>query len=139
MKYFTHSEIFYTQHTDIWSNVLTTLTALSISASENMISGDFPPNSNDTFFTLLPAALDKMGGGANRISCSQSHQPHLFIMVFPTSVDPVKPILRTRGCSERTCPAIAPGPGTILTTPLGIPARTVNSANLRAVNGVTCK
>ena len=44
---------------------LTNLTALSISASENTINGDFPPNSNDTFFTLLPAALDKMGGATN--------------------------------------------------------------------------
>ena len=59
------------------------------------------------------------------------------MIVFPTSVEPVKPILRTSGCSDNTWPAIAPGPGMILTTPLGIPAWTVSSANFRAVNGVT--
>jgi len=36
---------------------LTNLTAFSKSASAKIINGDLPPSSNDTFFTLLIAAL----------------------------------------------------------------------------------
>ena len=31
------------------------------------------------------------------------------MIVFPTSVEPVKPILRTPGCSDNTWPVISPG------------------------------
>ena len=58
------------EYNGVWF-VLTNLTALSMSASANIISGDFPPSSNDTFFTLL-AELHKVGG-ATKIN-SQSHQ-----------------------------------------------------------------
>ena len=47
------------------------LTAFSKSASEKMMSGDFPPNSRETFLTLETAA-----------EC---------MICLPTSVDPVKP------------------------------------------------
>ena len=61
--------------THLADSALTTLTALSRSQSEKMMSGDLPPSSRDTFLTLLRAAL--------------------FMMVWPTPVDPVNPTFRT--------------------------------------------
>lgn len=92
-------------------------TALLRSQSEKMMRGDFPPSSRETFFTLLRAQL--------------------FMMCFPTSVEPVNPIFRTSGWSESLWPTSEPDPGRMLTTPLGMPAFRVSSANFKAVSGVT--
>jgi hypothetical protein len=58
-------------------------------------------------------------------------------IVRPTSVDPVKAIFATSGCSTRRCPQVRPGPATTLTTPSGIPASAAISAKRRAVRGVS--
>lgn len=58
--------------------LLTSLTALSKSQSENITKGDLPPNSRDTFFRLESA--------------------HDLIMTFPISVLPVNPSFLTSGC-----------------------------------------
>lgn len=59
------------------------------------------------------------------------------MIVFPTGVEPVKPSLRTFGCSDRACPTVDPFPVIILITPGGKPALAANSANFNAVNGDT--
>mmetsp|Transcript_39544 Transcript_39544/g.99691 ORF Transcript_39544/g.99691 Transcript_39544/m.99691 type:complete len:322 (-) Transcript_39544:1907-2872(-) len=92
-------------------------TERSKSESAKMINGLLPPSSRDTFFTL--PAQDAM-------------------MCFPTSVEPVKPSLRTSGWSAMACPHTDPEPGRMFTTPGGMPAFTVSSANFSAVNGDTC-
>jgi len=46
----------------------------------------------------------------------------------PTSVEPVKPILPTSGCSTRRLPALRPGPDTTFRTPGGRPASVHSSA-----------
>ena len=68
--------------------VLTFLTARSRSQSSKMTRGDLPPSSSDTFFRL-ESAQERM-------------------MVWPTSVLPVKPSLRTRGWLAIALPASEP-------------------------------
>lgn len=110
-------------------------TALSMSQSEKMIKGDFPPSSSDVFFKLEFAQ--------ERIT------------IFPVSVLPVKPSFRTTGCSASAWPITLPAchlcistlrlcfnsriplPVTMLMTPGGMPARAASSANFKAVNGHT--
>src|SRR5919109_2952843 len=72
-----------------------------MSAASVTIDGDLPPSSSVTFFTV-PLA-----------SC---------MIRRPTSVDPVKAILSTRGEITSSSPAAAPGPDSTLTTPSGMPA-----------------
>ena len=55
----------------------------------------------------------------------------------PTSVEPVKPIFATSGCSTSRCPTTRPGPTTTLTTPSGIPASRIRSARRSAESGVS--
>ena len=55
----------------------------------------------------------------------------------PTSVDPVKAILATRGCSTSRRPHSLPGPGTTLSTPSGIPAASAVRSSSSAVSGVS--
>ena len=55
----------------------------------------------------------------------------------PTSVEPVKAILATSGCSTRRWPHSRPGPATTLTTPSGSPASSASSAKRSAVSGVS--
>ena len=87
-----------------------------MSASGNIIVGDLPPSSKDTFFKLPDAAL---------------------VIIFPTSVEPVKATLSTIGCSAKGAPASSPKPVTILSTPSGnIPASFIISINLKADKGV---
>ena len=82
--------------------------AASIWASSKTMNGALPPNSIETFFTV-------------RADCSMS--------ILPTSVEPVKVILRTIGF-EVISPPIAPAePVTTLNTPAGTPARSANSAS----------
>lgn len=70
-------------------NKPTILTALSRSQSSNMISGDFPPNSSETFFRFEFAQV--------------------LMITFPTPVLPVNPSLRTSGCLAIALPASEPG------------------------------
>ena len=60
----------------------------------------------------------------------------LAIICFPTSVEPVKAILSTSGCSTSGAPAVSPNPGTMLITPAGKPASSINSAKYNADSGV---
>ena len=57
---------------------------------------------------------------------------------LPTSVEPVKTILRTSGCLTRCSPATAPLPGTTWKTSSGSPACKASSARRSAVSGVYC-
>src|ERR687892_1328785 len=76
-------------------------TAKSRSTSSSTIDGDFPPSSSVQRL-IVPLA-----------SC---------MIRRPTSVEPVKAILSTRGETTSSSPAAAPGPDSTLTTPSGIPA-----------------
>ena len=90
--------------------------AASTSASGKTIVGDLPPSSRETFFKLPAAA---------------------FVIIFPTSVDPVNATLSTIGCSANGAPASSPNPVTIFKTPLGNkPESWIISINLSADNGV---
>ena len=55
----------------------------------------------------------------------------------PTSVEPVKPIFATSGCSISRCPTTEPLPVTTLRTPSGIPASSASSASRSAESGVS--
>ena len=59
------------------------------------------------------------------------------ITVRPTSVEPVKPIFATSGCSTRRAPTTEPLPTRTLTTPSGIPASSTSSASRSAESGVS--
>ena len=91
-------------------------TAASRSASANTRLGDLPPSSSVTFFTVSAA---------------------VFMMCWPTSVEPVKVILSTLGCLTSASPAIEPLPGSTLNTPGGTPASSASSAIRIAVSGVS--
>ena len=54
----------------------------------------------------------------------------------PTSVDPVKAILATSGCSASRVPITEPLPVTTWSTPSGRPASSASSARRTAVSGV---
>ena len=58
------------------------------------------------------------------------------MMRLPTGVEPVNAILSTSGWAASASPAIAPGPGTTLTTPAGKPASMISSPSRSAVSGV---
>ena len=80
------------------------------------IVGDFPPSSSETFFRFPAAA---------------------FVIILPTSVDPVKATLSTIGCSANGAPAYSPNPVTIFKTPFGNkPELSIISISLNADNGV---
>ena len=55
---------------------------------------------------------------------------------WPTSVDPVKTILRTAGWSTRRCPTTLPLPGSTVNTPSGSPASRASDPIRIAVSGV---
>ena len=90
--------------------------AASRSASAKMTFADLPPNSSVTrlIVAAAPAAIER-----------------------PTSVEPVKAILATSGCSTRRWPHVRPGPTRTFTTPSGSPASRAISAKRSAVNGVS--
>ena len=79
----------------------------SMSASANTTQADLPPSSSVT--RLIVAAAWRA-------------------IPAPTSVEPVKPILPTSGCSTSAAPTVPPGPGTTFSAPSGIPASTASSA-----------
>jgi hypothetical protein len=89
--------------------------AFSRSASAKIRLADLPPSSRATRLTSAAAVR---------------------ITSLPTSVEPVKEILRTSGCRARAEPAAPPGPGTTLSTPGGKPASAASSARSRAESGV---
>src|SRR5207248_852424 len=86
------------------------------SASANTRLGDLPPSSSVT--RLIEAAAEAA-------------------IDLPTSVDPVKAIFATSGCSTSRWPTVRPGPATTLTTPAGTPAATAISSKRSAVSGVS--
>ena len=55
----------------------------------------------------------------------------------PTSVEPVKAIFATSGCSTSRWPQTEPGPATTFTTPSGMPASSAIRSNSSAVSGVS--
>jgi hypothetical protein len=75
--------------------------AASNSASANTMFGDFPPSSSVTRFSVSAP---------------------LFMMILPTSRDPVNPTLSTRGVATSGAPAVSPNPVITFSTPLGSPA-----------------
>ena len=77
-------------------------TAASRSASSKTMKGALPPSSMETFLTVPAQAA---------ISC------------LPTSVEPVKVSLRTRGLAVSSPPMAPEEPVMTLKTPLGMPAR----------------
>ena len=81
-----------------------------------MTFADLPPSSSVTRL-IVPAAP--------RITC------------WPTSVEPVKPIFATSGCSISRCPTTEPLPTTTLTTPSGMPASSASSPRRSAESGVS--
>ena len=59
------------------------------------------------------------------------------MMCLPTSVDPVKTILRTSGCETKRSPTTEPLPGITMKTSSGSPASRASSARRIAVSGVS--
>jgi hypothetical protein len=78
------------------------------------MNGDLPPSSSESFLPVPAVALRIMR---------------------PTSVEPVKAILSTCGCSTSAAPA-RPSPVTTLTTPAGTPASRQSSPSRSADSGV---
>ncbi len=91
-------------------------TAASRSASAKTMFAPLPPSSSWTRFTL-PADASTI--------------PR------PTAVEPVNAILRTFGWRARWSPTVRPGPGTMFTTPGGMPASAISSATRSALRGVS--
>ena len=90
--------------------------AASRSASAKTTLADLPPSSSVTrlIVAAAPAAIPR-----------------------PTSVEPVKAILATSGCSTSRCPQTLPGPATTFSTPSGSPASSAIRSSSSAVSGVS--
>ena len=86
------------------------LTAAGRKASSNTMFGPLPPSSSCTFFRL-PA-----------LACTTRR---------PVAVLPVKAIFAMSGCSAMYWPTTWPSPGTMLTTPSGMPASAISSTILQ--------
>ena len=91
-------------------------TAASRSASSKTMNGALPPSSIPTFLTVEAAWR---------------------MRILPVSVEPVKVMRRTAGCSVMTLPISDPLPVTRLRTPGGMPARSARAARASAVKGVS--
>ncbi|MNL66506.1 hypothetical protein D3C87_1909860 [compost metagenome] len=107
-------------HTQVWPalrnlEAMSPSTAASTSASSKTMKGALPPSSIETFFMVAAAWA---------------------VSSLPTSVDPVKLILRTPGCEVSTAPMGRAAPVTTLTVPAGAPARSRRRTRARAVRGV---
>src|SRR6267154_5032817 len=107
-------------HTQVWPalrylEAMAPLTAASRSASSKTMKGALPPSSSESFFTV-PA--------------------HCSISCLPTAVEPVKVNLRTIGFEVISPPISLEPPVTQEKTPFGTPARSANSHNAKAENGV---
>ncbi len=90
--------------------------AAAMSASANTMLALLPPSSRVTRFTW-------------------SAQPAMIRL--PTSVEPVKQTLRTRGCVTNRSPTTEPLPGMIVSTCSGRPASRASSPSRMAVSGVS--
>ena len=90
--------------------------ARSRSASANTTLADLPPSSRVTrlIVAAAPSAIPR-----------------------PTSVEPVKAIFATSGCSTSRRPQTLPGPATTLRTPSGRPASSAIRSSSSAVSGVS--
>src|ERR1700759_4744174 len=88
----------------------------STSASAKTTLADLPPSSSVTrlIVSAAPRAIPR-----------------------PTSVEPVKAILATSGCSTRRLPQTLPGPTTTFSTPSGIPAKRAVPSSRTALSGVS--
>jgi hypothetical protein len=86
-----------------------------MSASAKTTLADLPPSSSVTRL-IVPAADSAIRR--------------------PTSVEPVKAILATSGCSTSRWPQTDPGPATTFTTPAGMPASSAIRWSSTAVSGV---
>ncbi|MNC42956.1 hypothetical protein D3C75_917920 [compost metagenome] len=91
-------------------------TAACRSASAVISSGDLPPSSRHTRFTVGAAAW------ATRT---------------PAPVEPVNDTMSTCGCRASASPTLAPGPLTRLNTPAGRPMASIISASRNACSGVS--
>ena len=92
-------------------------TAWSRSASSKTMKGALPPSSSETFFTVVA---------------------HWAIKSLPTSVEPVNENFRTSGFWVSSTPtSLARVVVTMLSTPLGKPARWASSARASALSGVS--
>ena len=90
--------------------------AFSRSASAKITFADLPPSSSVTRLIVAAAPC---------------------ITRWPTSVEPVKPIFATSGCSTRRWPTTDPLPTTTFRTPSGIPASSASSPSRSVVSGVS--
>ncbi len=90
--------------------------AASKSASAKTMLGLLPPSSRPTFFTVSAA---------------------LRMMCLPTSTEPVKATMSTRGEEARWSPTSPPGPVTTWKTPFGTPASSSRRASSSVVTGLT--
>ena len=90
--------------------------AAAMSASAKTRFADLPPSSSVTrlIVAAAPAAIPR-----------------------PTSVEPVKAILATSGCSTSRRPQTLPGPTTTFSTPSGRPASTAIRSSSIALSGVS--
>src|SRR5262249_37679138 len=86
-------------------------------ASSSTIIGFLPPSSSEQCLKLLAAVVPTMR---------------------PTSVEPVKEMARTSGCSISGPPIFEPNPLTILITPFGMPASVRVRTRLKVESGVSC-
>jgi hypothetical protein len=80
------------------------------------MKGALPPSSSESFFTV----------GADWAMSN-----------LPTSVDPVKVIMRTSGLAVSSAPIASASPVTTFSTPSGKPARSASSARASAESGVS--
>ena len=87
-----------------------------MSASSHTTNGFFPPNSNETVASLLPAAS---------------------AIERPTPVEPVKLMTATLGSSTKDEPAGCPFPWMTLKTPSGKPATWTSFAKRFAISGAS--
>ena len=90
--------------------------AASRSASAKTTLADLPPSSSVTRLIVAAAAAP---------------------IPRPTSVEPVKAILATSGCSTSRLPQTLPGPATTFSTPSGNPASSAIRSSSSAVSGVS--
>ena len=90
-------------------------TAFSKSASSNTMNGALPPSSMEVRLTVAA-------------HCSMSS--------LPTSVEPVKVSLRTKGLPVSSAPMAGVSPASTLTRPAGMSARSASSAIAKADSGV---
>ena len=86
-------------------------------ASSSTIMGFLPPSSSEQCLKLLAAVVPTMR---------------------PTSLDPVREIARTSGCSVSGPPTLDPNPVTMLITPRGTPASVSARTRLKVESGVSC-